>query len=114
MQTEAGRLTLLEGKNSTNPTGYIGVHLVQPGQPKPYQAKVWRGGKQVSLGSFATAAEAVLCFGQTPEGRDAAKPPMASEEARQQAQAEGLTLRVAENKAGYYGVCHSNPGKPKP
>jgi len=114
-QAEAARLTLLEGKNSTNPTGYIGVHLVQPGQPKPYQAKVWRGGKQVSLGSFATAAEAVLCFGQTPEGRDAAKPPMTSEEARQLAEAEGLTLLRADNKTGYYNVHPlSNPGKSKP
>ena len=25
-------------------------------------------------------------------------------DARQQAQAEGLTLRVADNKAGYFGV----------
>ena len=37
----------------------------------------------------------------------------ASEEARQQAQAEGLTLHVAENKSGYYGVGY-RPGKPKP
>ena len=33
--------------------------------------------------------------------------------ARQQAEAEGLTLRVADNKAGYFGVYHQ-PGKPKP
>ena len=72
MQTQAARLTLLEGKNSTNPTGYIGVHLVQPGQPKPYQAKVWRGGKDVSLGSFATAEEAALCIARSPERRAAA------------------------------------------
>ena len=36
-----------------------------------------------------------------------------SEEARQQAQTEGLTLRVADNKAGYFGVNHQ-PGRPKP
>ena len=33
---------------------------------------------------------------------------------RAQAQAEGLTLRVAENKAGYFGVPLSNPGYSKP
>ena len=31
-----------------------------------------------------------------------------------QAQAEGLTLRVADNKTGYYGVYLSNPGQAKP
>ena len=30
-----------------------------------------------------------------------------------QAEAEGLTLLKADNKAGYFGVYH-NPGKPKP
>ena len=37
---------------------------------------------------------------------------MASE-VRQQAQAENLTLLVAENKTGYFGVAHQ-PGRPKP
>ena len=32
---------------------------------------------------------------------------------RQQAEAEGLTLLVADNKAGYYGV-YLKPGQPKP
>ena len=36
-----------------------------------------------------------------------------SEEARQQAQAEGLTLGVADNASGYYGVIH-RPGRSKP
>ena len=39
---------------------------------------------------------------------------LTSEEARQQAQAEGLMLLRAENKAGYFGVKLNNPGKPKP
>ena len=30
-----------------------------------------------------------------------------------QARAEGLTLRVTDNKAGYFGV-HHKPGRPKP
>ena len=85
----------------------------------PYQAEVWRGGKTVSLGCFATAEEAALCVARTPEGqaaaeRDAAAPPPTSEEARQQARAEGLTLLKADNKAGYFGVSLANPGQPKP
>ena len=33
---------------------------------------------------------------------------------RSQAEAEGLTLLKADNKAGYYGVKLNNPGCPKP
>ena len=40
---------------------------------------------------------------------------MLSEVVRQQAQAEGLALLVAETKTGYFGVSlDSRPGKPKP
>ena len=95
-------------------TGYFGVCLANPGYPKPYHARVTRGGKTVSLGSFATAEEAALCVARSPKGQAAAQkaaaaPPLTSEEARQQAQAEGLTLRVAENKTGYFGVAR-RPG----
>jgi hypothetical protein len=63
-------LTLLVADNRT---GYFGVHLSQPGKPKPYyQARVTRGGKDVHLGSFATAEEAALCVARSPEGRAAA------------------------------------------
>ena len=80
-----------------------------------------RGGIVASgcLGSFATAEEAALCIARSPEGqavatqRAAATAPLTSEEARQQVQAEGLTLRVADSKTGYVGVKHK-PGKPKP
>ena len=48
------------------------MRLVKPGQPKPYQARVKRGGKHVQLGSFATAEEAALCIARSPEGRAAA------------------------------------------
>ena len=44
-----------------NKTGYFGVRLAKPGQPKPFHARVWHGGKQVHLGSFATAEEAAVC-----------------------------------------------------
>ena len=39
---------------------------------------------------------------------------MLSEEARQQARAEGLTLLVAENKTGYFGVSLHTSSKSKP
>jgi hypothetical protein len=116
-QAQAEKLTLVVADNKT---GYFDVYLNNPGQPKPYQVQVWRGGKKVYLGYFATAEEAALCVARSPEGqaaaakRAAAAPPLTSEEARQQAQAEKLTLLVAENKAGYFGVCLNKPGQPKP
>ena len=68
-KAEAEGLTLLEADNKT---GYFGVSLTHPGQPKPYAAQVSRGGKQVSLGCFATAEEAALCIARSPEGWAAA------------------------------------------
>ena len=116
-QAQAEKLELLVAKNTT---GYFGVRLDKPGQPKPYQARVKRGGKLVHLGSFATAEEAALCVARSPEGRAAAAEraaaaaPLTSEEARQQAQAEKLMLPAADTKSGYFGVVHTNPGQPKP
>ena len=83
LQADAEGLTLLKADNKT---GYFGVSLTYPGQPKPYQARVRRGGKMVSLGHFATAEEAALCIARSPEGQAAAKkvaapPPLTSEEA---------------------------------
>ena len=66
---QAGKLTLLVAENKA---GYYGVGLTNPGKPKPYQARIQRGGKQVHLGSFATAVEAALHVARTPEGRAAA------------------------------------------
>ena len=114
-QAEAQGLTLLEADNKT---GYFGVTLAHPGRPNPYLARVSRGGKKVLLGSFATAEEAALRIARSPEGQAAAKRPAApspltSEESRQQAEAEGLTLLKADNKTGYFGVYHQ-PGKTKP
>jgi len=114
---QAGELTLLVADNSA---GYFGVRLNNPGQSKPYQARVWRAGKEVSLGCFATAEEAALCVARTPEGRAAAAEraaaamPLTSEEARQQAQAERLMLLVAKGKTGYFGVHLDQRGPPKP
>ena len=104
-QAQAEGLTLLVANSKT---GYFGVYR-HPGRPKPYEAQVKRGGKQMSLGTFATAEEAALCLARTPEGQAAAQraaaarplsPPLTSEEARQQAQAEGLTLLVTDRQEG--------------
>ena len=64
-RAEAEGLTLLVADNKA---GYFGVLLKNPGQPKPYAAKLRRGGKQVYLGCFATAEEAALCVARSPEG----------------------------------------------
>jgi len=69
-QAQAEKLTLLKAENHV---GYFGVNLAKPGQPKPYQARVRRGGKAVCLGNFANPEEAALCVARTPEGRAAAK-----------------------------------------
>ena len=104
---QAEELTLLVAKNTT---GYFGVSRNKPGRPKPYKAHVRRGGKDEHLGSFATAEEAALCVARTPEGqaaaaeRAAAVAPLTSEEVQQQAQAEKLTLLVADNQERYFGV----------
>ena len=111
----AEELTLLVANNTT---GFFGVYH-HPGRSKPYEAQVRRGGKMLYLGHFATVEEAALCVARSPEGQEAAKQaaapaPLTSEEARQQAEAERLTLLVAETKAGYFGVSLPKPGQPKP
>eukprot|EP00964_Phaeocystis_antarctica_P075736 scaffold46766_cov56-Phaeocystis_antarctica.AAC.1 len=101
-QAQAEGLTLLKADNNS---GYFGV-CHKPTGPKPYEARVRRGGKVVHLGSFATAEEAALCVTRSPEGQAAAEraaAALAGEEVRQQGGAEGLTLRVAANKTGYFG-----------
>ena len=70
-QAEAEGLTLLEADNKT---GYFGVHLC-------YRAQVKRGGKDVYLGTFATAEEAALCVARSPEVRAAAAEQAAAERA---------------------------------
>ena len=113
-QAQAEGLTLLVSKKNT--TGYFGVCLDKRGHSKPYKAEYTRGSKKVYLGSFATAEEAALCVARTPEGKAAAErpPPLTSEEVLQQAQAEGLVLRVGRSGTGYLGVHLTKPGYPKP
>ena len=69
-QAEAEGLTLLVADNKA---GYFGVHLNNPGKPKPYVAELSRGGKKVHLGYFATAEEAALCVARSPVGQEAAQ-----------------------------------------
>ena len=117
-QAQAEGLTLLVAL-AANATGYFGVRFQKPGKPMPYHAMFRHGGIDVGLGHFATAEGAALSIARTPEGqaiaaaRAAARaaapprgPPLTSEGARKQAQAEGLTLlvAVAANQTGYYGV----------
>ena len=59
MLPQAQAETMLKADNKT---GYFGVYLNKPGQPKPYNTRVSRGGKPVRLGCFATAEEAALCL----------------------------------------------------
>ena len=121
-QARAEGLELRVALNNT--TGYFGVsHVANGSKSKRYQARVSPGGKQRQhLGYFATAEEAALSIARwqaaAPEAeRAVATVPLTSEEARQQAQAEGLTLRVADSKkskTGYYGVYPSTDCKLKP
>ena len=67
---QAEGLTLLKAENKA---GYFGVYFNKPGEPKSYQGRVWRGGKDVYLSYFATAEEAALCIARPPEGRAAAE-----------------------------------------
>jgi len=117
MAGDALRLAEGEGlrllRSESNNTGYKGVSFTR-GRPKPYKAQVRRGGKDVSLGYFATAEEAALSYARTPEAQAAVAaaaappppPPMTAEEALRQAEAEGLTLVRAEgsHSTGYRGV----------
>ena len=52
--------------------------------------------------------------GQAAAGRAAAAPSLTSVEALQQAEAEGLMLRGADNKAGYVGVSLAKLDQRKP
>ena len=98
------RLTLLVADNTT---GYFGVYLTSPGKPKPYEAEVWRGGKHVGLGYFATAKEAALCVARTPEGQAAAAEwaAAAPERRRQQAQSRAVFFDQLAPTEGTPDLC---------
>ena len=103
-------------RSSSSRTGYKGVQYNSGAthRSQPYDAKVWRNGKQHHIGSFATAEQAALAYARSPEGRLAAAkapcaPALGAEAVEALALAEGLTLTRAANISGYRGV-HVNPG----
>ena len=110
-QAEAEGLTLLRSESSR--TGYKGVARNNSGG-KPYKAEVWRGGRLMHLGCFATVEEAALNVARVKrshqEEDDKPPPPTAltaltALAALRQAEAEGLTLlRSESSRTGYKGV----------
>ena len=67
-QAEREGLTLA---TSSSNTGYKGVTFCpKERSSKKYKLKVWVGGKQVSLGWFATAEEAALFYARREAGKD--------------------------------------------
>ena len=57
-----------------NPTGFKGVSRSGSGS-KPFQAQLWRGGRNKTLGRFATAEEAALAVARFLGPAGAAPPP---------------------------------------
>ena len=84
-QAEAKGLTLLRVEDSI--TGFKGVTF-NSGRPKPYKAQATRGGKQVTLGYFATAEEAALCYARDAAAHAAAPKPPASSSRKRKVKSE--------------------------
>ena len=81
-QAQVEGLTLVVAENNS---GYYSVRH-QPSKPMPYRAQVWRGGKNLHLGCFATAEEAALRVARLPEAqvvaeKAAAAPPLTGDDA---------------------------------
>ena len=72
-QADKEGLTLLRSESSN--AGYRCVSFNNSSMASPYQATVWRDGKRVYLGCFATVEQAALCYARTPEARAAAPRP---------------------------------------
>ena len=122
-QAEAEGLAL---QPSDHTTGFKGVYF-DSGRSKPYKAKVGRDGKTVSLGRFATAEEAALCYtrditahgapgpcSRRPGWRAAAPAPLTAEEAMRPAKTKGIVLQRSDKKAGFKGVSGDSRGKSRP
>ena len=83
--------------------------MVQPLVARSLGSYLYQTARRVGVVALA-AAPMTSEVARSPKGQAAAQRvevepvPLTSEEARQQAQAEGLTLIVAENKVGYFGV----------
>ena len=108
-QAAKERLTLL---TTSNPTGFTNVYDTACDK-WPYQVCVHRSGKCVTLGRFATAEEAALCFARSEEGKvaaaKAAEKTLTPEDVIEIAKAEGLTLLTSEaNATGFLHVTKQN------
>ncbi|EOD24526.1 hypothetical protein EMIHUDRAFT_206498 [Emiliania huxleyi CCMP1516] len=106
-------------------TGRVLVKSSRRGSKK-YELRAWVGGKQGSLGYFATAEQAALFYARREAGRDTSDltapppPPVPSSpagaEAIRQAEREALTLVTSSNNStGYKGVsfCPKREGSKK-
>ena len=116
-QAEAEGLTLARSDRSDNQSGFRYVVALPASKARPYQASVWRDGKHINLGYFATAEEAALHVARTPEGQAAAAlpRPMTAAEALAQAVVEGLTLaRSSDSQSGFYLVSVQPGSKARP
>ena len=104
-EAEARRLAAGEGLQlvpADNATGFKGISKVSG---KPFQARIWQGGKKRSLGYYASAAEAALAYARHlgPAGCAAAlappaapEPVMTEAEVRRLAAAEGMQLVILD------------------
>ena len=113
-QAQAERLTLVR---SDNLSGFRNVNVDTGKKVRPYEAGVWRDGKNAFLGYFATAEEAALHVARTPEAQAAAAlpPPMTAAEALAEAEAEGLALvRSSASQSGFLNVGINASSKVRP
>ena len=111
-QAAAEGLTL---QLSGSATGYRCVHIDSKNKTNPFKVQVKRAGKEVYLGSFATAEDAALTYARTAEARAGAAAksvPLTAEEVVARAAAEQLTLVPSNNASGYKNVaCHKQTGR---
>ena len=125
-QAAAEGLTL---QKKADGAGYKCVKWRRDSASKQYEARVYRGGKQIHLGSFDTAEEAALAYARTAEAQAEvakakiisgapttdselnSKPaPLTVDEVVAQATAEGLWLEPSNtsSSSGYKGVTINN------
>ena len=96
-QAQAEGWTLVPAATTS---GYRGVSY-QSGKPNPYKATVRRAGKNVQLGSFATAEEAALCVARSEGRQQAATATAAAERAVEERAA--VMYRAAEQALAALG-----------
>merc|ERR1740139_524320 len=96
-EAEAEELALV--RSSSGQSGFLNVSMDASSKVRPYKASVWRDGKLVSLGFFATAEEAALHVARMPEAQALVEvKAMAQLEAQAQAQAKTKAEAKAEAK----------------